>query len=153
MDALKLKIPPPVIALLCLGMIWLIARVAPGFSFVFRSSRMLAGYFAIVGLLISLSAVVGFRRAGTTVLPHKPERASALVTSGIYRFTRNPMYLGLGFLLLAWAIFLSNALAFVVVPMFILYMNVFQIGPEEAALANVFGQDYLHYKTRVRRWL
>jgi protein-S-isoprenylcysteine O-methyltransferase Ste14 len=94
-----------------------------------------------------------FRRARTTVNPLKPESASSLVASGVYRVSRNPMYVGLCLVLLGWAVMLSNVLAYAIVPVFVLYMNRFQIGPEEAALERVFGADYVAYRARVRRWL
>ena len=83
----------------------------------------------------------------------KPGSASVLVDGGIYRLTRNPMYLGFFVVLLGWAIFLSNIVAFLLLPAFIFYMNRFQIEPEEKALVGLFGQTFVAYKTRVRRWL
>jgi protein-S-isoprenylcysteine O-methyltransferase Ste14 len=115
--------------------------------------RILAGCLALAGVSIAILGVLSFRRAGTTVNPMQPEKASSLVTSGIYRVTRNPMYLGLLLGLIAWAVFLSNVLAFLFLPAFILYLNRFQIGPEEAALTRLFGQEFVHYQSHVRRWL
>ena len=83
----------------------------------------------------------------------QPESASALVVSGIYRLTRNPMYLGFLLILLGWALFLSNGLAVLAVPAFVFYMNRFQIEPEERALAAIFGAEFVAYKSHVRRWL
>lgn len=107
----------------------------------------------MTGVCVALLGVASFRRARTTVNPLKPEKASALVMSGIYRYTRNPMYLGLLLALLGWAFFLSNALAFLSLPAFILYMNRFQIAPEERVLAARFGQEFAAYLSKVRRWL
>jgi protein-S-isoprenylcysteine O-methyltransferase Ste14 len=73
--------------------------------------------------------------------------------SGIYRISRNPMYLGFFLLLTGLAIFLSNVIAIVILPLFILYMNRFQIEPEERVLTYLFGQEFVDYKLRVRRWL
>jgi len=75
------------------------------------------------------------------------------VTSGIYRYTRNPMYLGLLLILLGWAVFLANIVAFIFLPAFIAYLNRFQIRPEEKAMASLFGQDFANYRSKVRRWL
>ena len=85
--------------------------------------------------------------------PMKPDPTSSLVVSGIYRYTRNPMYLGFLLILLAWAVALSNALALVSLLAFVLYMNRFQIVPEERMLASRFAQDYAEYRARVRRWI
>jgi len=83
----------------------------------------------------------------------KPEKASSLVTTGIYRFTRNPMYLGLLFVLFAWAVFLASVWALLGPVAFVFYIDRFQIAPEEAILAGMFGAAYTEYKARVRRWL
>ena len=85
--------------------------------------------------------------------PMKPDPTSSLVVSGIYRYTRNPMYLGFLLILLAWAAALSNLLALVSLLAFVLYMNSFQIVPEERILSSRFAQDYAEYRARVRRWL
>jgi protein-S-isoprenylcysteine O-methyltransferase Ste14 len=97
--------------------------------------------------------VVSFRRAKTTVNPMTPDAASSLVVSGIYRYTRNPMYLGFLLILTGWAALLSNMLALAVLPAFVVFMNRFQISPEERVLASLFPVDYAEYRARVRRWL
>jgi len=107
----------------------------------------------VIGQSISISGMVSFRRAKTTMNPIKPGAASSLVSSGVYRFTRNPMYLGLSVTLLGWAMFLSNPLALLAVPLFVLYINRFQINPEERVLSSLFGAEYAAYKEKVRRWL
>jgi protein-S-isoprenylcysteine O-methyltransferase Ste14 len=99
-----------------------------------------------------MSGVLTFRRAKTTVNPTTPAAASALVRTGVFRFTRNPMYLGLLLCLVAWAIFLSSVLALLSAPLFVVYMNRFQIAPEERALAALFGDSFAAYKRDVRRW-
>ncbi len=106
-----------------------------------------------IGQSISISGMVSFRRAKTTMNPIKPGAASSLVSSGVYRFTRNPMYLGLSVTLLGWAMFLSNPLALLAVALFVLYINRFQINPEERVLWSLFGAEYAAYKEKVRRWL
>jgi len=110
-------------------------------------------FFAIVGFGFAISGVLAMRRARTTISPIKPEAATSLVTSGVYRFTRNPMYLGLCFVLLAWAVFLSSAWAFLGPGAFVLYINRFQIAPEENALSKLFGTAFANYQSKVRRWL
>jgi len=108
---------------------------------------------ALTGIGVALSGVIAFRHAKTTVNPLKPETASSIVTSGVFRFTRNPMYVGLALVLLAWAVFLSSPWASLGLPAFILYMNRFQIVPEERVLSRMFGTEYSAYRARVRRWL
>ena len=153
MHVLELKVPPVAVVLLVAGVMWLVTWAVPAFGFVFPARELFAAGLAVVGLVVSALGVALFRRAGTTVNPMKPDLASSLVVSGVYVRTRNPMYLGLLVVLVGWAVFLSNALAFLMLPAFILYMNRFQIEPEERALASLFRQDFAAYKSRVRRWL
>ena len=94
-----------------------------------------------------------FYSAKTTINSVQLNYASSFVVSGVYSFTRNPMYLGLLFVLLGWLLFLSNILAVVFIPLFIFFMNYFQIKPEEKALELKFGQAFILYKLKVRRWL
>jgi protein-S-isoprenylcysteine O-methyltransferase Ste14 len=108
---------------------------------------------ALVGLAFGVAGVVSFRRARTTVNPTTPAAASSLVSSGVYRITRNPMYVGLALLLFAWAVFLSSAWSLLGVLAFVLYIGRFQIVPEERALAQLFGSEYTAYQAKVRRWL
>ncbi len=153
MSSLELKVPPPALALLLALFMWLVSSfVAPlEVPFRWRVGATLA--LALVGLGFSVAGVAAFRRARTTINPTKPATASALVSGGVYRLTRNPMYLGLFLLLLALAVLLSNPVALLLVPVFVLYINRFQITPEERALSSLFGGEYAAYKERVRRWL
>jgi protein-S-isoprenylcysteine O-methyltransferase Ste14 len=153
MRFLELKIPPPVLAVAIGGLMWLVSRSSPRFAILFPSR---IGFFiglAAAGILSAVLGAVTFRRAGTTLNPTKPQATSSLVTSGVYTFTRNPMYLGLLLLLTGWAIFLSNALACALLPVFVIYMNFFQIRPEERALTSLFGKEFAQYKMQARRWL
>jgi protein-S-isoprenylcysteine O-methyltransferase Ste14 len=115
--------------------------------------RALAVGLMLIGVAICAAAIVSFRRARTTVNPMTPRSTTALVVSGLYRMTRNPMYLGFLLVLLGWALWLSDGLALLGVPAFVLYMNRFQIEPEERVLAELFGSEYAAYQARVRRWL
>lgn len=153
MGLLEKKVPPPVVALVMALLMWLTARREPKYAIVFPSRDGLAIGLAVAGIAIAVAGFVAFRRAGTTVNPHNPEKSSSLVTTGVYMFTRNPMYLGLLFVLTGWAIFLSNALACAFLPAFVIYMNVFQIRPEERALSDRFGKEFADYKKQARRWL
>lgn len=108
----------------------------------------------LVGLSFDLAGLLAFRASRTTVNPLRPERASALVTRGVYRITRNPMYVGMVFLLLAWGVYLAHWPALLLGPVvYMLYLNRFQIAPEERALLGLFGEEYRTYMARVRRWL
>mgnify|MGYP001561679199 FL=1 len=153
MHALELKVPPVALLLAAALAMWLAPSAGPDFRLPPVARTAVAPALIAVGACLSLAGVASFLRARTTVNPTKPGSASSLVTTGVYRFTRNPMYLGLVLMLLGWAAFLSNALAFAVVPLFVLYMNRFQIVPEERALSALFGAEFDAYATRVRRWL
>ena len=153
MHGLELKIPPVAVVLLVASLMWLASWAMPAFGFEFPARAFLSATVAVAGLIISGFGIASFRQARTTVNPLKPESASSLVVSGIYRLTRNPMYLGFLLVLLGWALFLSNALALLFLPLFIFYMNRFQIEPEEKALHSLFGQQFVAYASQVRRWL
>ena len=153
MNRLELKIPPPIVALLIGAAMWLLARYFPSLRFDRTWGLALAPVLAGAGLALALVAMFGFVKAKTTIHPDKPQKTSALVTGGIYRFTRNPMYLGVLLVLAGWAIWLSNAAPLALLPLFVLYINRFQIGPEERILSSKFGTAYDDYRQRVRRWL
>ena len=153
MRFLELKVPPPVVALSIAGLSWIASWAAPTLGFVLPHRNVIVLALLVAGVCVALLGVASFRRARTTVNPLKPEKSSALVMSGIYQYTRNPMYLGLLLVLLGWVLFVSNIIAFVLLPVFILYLNRFQIGPEERTLASMFGQEFTAYKAKVRRWI
>lgn len=150
---LELKIPPPVIAAAAAAGMWGLARAFPVFDVRNEVRVYAAVLIALAGVILAASGIVTFRRARTTINPHKPGEATALVSSGPYRFTRNPMYAGMLLVLLAWAAFLSSLLALLGPIVFVLYINRFQIAPEERALQSLFGSEYTAYRARVRRWL
>ena len=135
----------------CALLMWLIA--VPALDFALPGREMLAAIFFVVALIVGLSAVLGFHRAKTTVNPLKPDAASALVVRGIYRWTRNPMYLAMLLVLVAWACIVANWAALAILPLFVIYLNRFQIVPEERALHARFGAQFENYRRKVRRWL
>lgn len=153
MHSLELKIPPLALVLLVGGGMWLVAGAAPAFGFSFPAQRPVAVGAVLIGVAVAGMGIVSFRMAKTTVNPMKPDSASALVVTGIYRLTRNPMYLGFLWILLGWGIVLSHMLAFLMLPGFVFYMNRFQIEPEERALTTLFGEAFVAYRSRVRRWI
>jgi protein-S-isoprenylcysteine O-methyltransferase Ste14 len=102
---------------------------------------------------IGIAGVRAFGRARTTVDPLRPEKASSLVTAGIYRRTRNPMYVALAIALLAWAVWLAHPLTLLGVAAFVAWISRFQIAPEERALHALFGAEFDRYCSEVRRWL
>jgi protein-S-isoprenylcysteine O-methyltransferase Ste14 len=152
-EGLALKLPPLAVGLMVAALMWLTSSAAPFLNFTIPARFVFSIGLALIGAAVCITGIVSFRRARTTVNPMKPDSASTLVISGIYRYTRNPMYVGFVLALFGWAVFLSNALAFALVPLFVFYMNRFQIGPEERALSNLFGDQYSAYRAAVRRWI
>ena len=153
MRFLELKVPPVAQFLAVAAGMWLVARYAPALSAETPLRKLLIVLFIGLGGIVAVAAIAAFRSAGTTVDPRSPAKASRLVVRGIYRYSRNPMYLGLVFLLIAWALYLSNALGFAGLPLFIVAMNRLQIRPEERAMELQFGDDFRAYRQSVRRWI
>jgi protein-S-isoprenylcysteine O-methyltransferase Ste14 len=153
MSKLELKIPPAVLAVAALALMWGTREVFPQLTTGFPGSRLLAALVCVVGLAIGFGGVVQFRRARTSVNPHRVRKASSVVSTGLYAYTRNPMYLGIVLCLVGAAIYLSNVSTIIGIPAFVLYMNRFQIEPEERALTELFGTSYSAYRDSVRRWI
>ena len=153
MNSLELKIPPPVVGLCFAVVMWLTPSIAGTLHLSLGLRIALAIAIVVLGQSISVSGMVEFRRARTTINPIHANKASSLVTGGIYRFTRNPMYLGLLFTLLGWAAYLANPVTLLFLPLFVLYIDRFQIRPEERVLEALFGARYSAYAGKVRWWL
>lgn len=130
-----------------------LARVDPLPPLPFPAIPALLGLLCVLGLGFVGAGVLAFWKASTTTNPLRPESASTLVRRGVYRITRNPMYLGFLILLVGWGIWLSSWTALAVPPLFLLYMNRFQIEPEERALRELFGEDFTRYALSTRRWI
>lgn len=160
---LSTKIPPPLVLLITLIFMYAIARYSkpefPLLDFSSVSTGFASAHYFLLALIVVLGfslmilGVQAFKKAKTTVNPLKPEQASQLVVKGVYAYTRNPMYLGMLLLAFAWGAFLLSLLALLMLPVFILYIYFFQIRAEEAAMEKLFGNDFVIYKKRVRRWL
>jgi protein-S-isoprenylcysteine O-methyltransferase Ste14 len=150
---LELRVPPPLVGGTVALLMWLGATLVPSADFALPAKGALAIALTAIGLCLGLVAYFQFRAAETTVHPMKPQESSALVVHGIYRVTRNPMYLGMLLLLAAWGAWLANAVAFALLPLFVVYLNRFQIAPEERALEARFGAAFAGYARAVRRWL
>jgi protein-S-isoprenylcysteine O-methyltransferase Ste14 len=150
---LELRVPPPIVAIAVALLMWIAGRFVeplpiPG-NIRLIASLVIAG----LGLALGTTAIVTFSRAGTTVNPTKPEATTSLVMHGIYLHSRNPMYVSLLLYLVAWAVYLASWPAALGLPAFILYMNRYQIAPEERVLAARFPEDFSAYRRAVRRWL
>ncbi|MFD2176040.1 methyltransferase family protein [Veronia pacifica] len=153
MKFLELKIPPLFLVVICITLMWWINGDSLG-VLVTLSYRLAASVILLLAaILCCYLGVREFAVHKTTVDPMHPDSSSQLVQSGIYQYTRNPMYVGFALLLLAAAVFLGHPIALLFVPLFMIYMTIFQIKPEEVALTQLFGSSYTDYTNKVRRWL
>ena len=150
---MKLLIPPPIQALLSAIMMCLISRYFTHANFSLNGINIFALIFLIIAAIIIILSMYKFKKIKTTISPLRPNKTSSLVKSGIYEYTRNPMYLGLLLMLFSTALFLKNLISFLIIPLFILFITKNQILPEEEALENIFGEEYKNYKKKVRRWI
>jgi protein-S-isoprenylcysteine O-methyltransferase Ste14 len=150
---LELLVPPPLVGLTIAAGMWAAAHVPPVLQLPSAVRLPVAAILVAIGVAVAIGGVMSFRRAKTTVNPLKPETTAALVSTGVYSFTRNPMYLGMVLVLFGWAVYLSSIWSLVGPVIFILYITRFQIVPEERVLDRLFGAAFAQYKKRVRRWL
>jgi protein-S-isoprenylcysteine O-methyltransferase Ste14 len=153
MSALELRIPPVVLVLLVGGAMSCVARLFPQAELVVPGRRLWITLSVALAVGVTAAGISAFRRHETTVNPRTPDQATSLVSNGIYRFSRNPMYLGFLLLLAGWGFYVSNWAAALLLPFFVIYMNRFQIRPEERALQARFGAEFEKYAATVRRWL
>ncbi|TXH51970.1 MAG: isoprenylcysteine carboxylmethyltransferase family protein [Burkholderiaceae bacterium] len=153
MPSLDHRIPPPIVGAVTGLAMWLVAPLGPAWPMPPSLGLGLTVLLVAIGLGFDLMGLLAFRASRTTVNPLSPHKASALVTGGVYRVTRNPMYVGMLCLLLAWAAHLASWLPLAGPALFVLYITRFQIRPEERVLRQLFGDAYTQYASRVRRWI
>ena len=149
----KLRVPPVALFVVVALLMWAVASWLPSWQIALPGRTLVAVLLLLAAGAIGIAGVRAFQRARTTVDPLRPEKASALVTSGIYRLTRNPMYVALAIALLAWAVWLGHVLATFGVVAYVGWMDRLQIPAEERALRALFGDEFVHYCSEVRRWL
>ena len=148
---IKTKFPPPLVALTFGFLINYTKNIFPKIEI--KNEIIFGSFMIISGLIIILSAIILFKNYQTTITPLNPSNATKLITDGIYKFSRNPMYLGLLLVLLGISIIINLTGGFFLIPLFILYLNLFQIIPEENAMVDLFKDEFLDYKKNVRRWI
>ena len=153
MSQLELKLPPLVLCAVFAITIVALAHFVPATNIAFPGHQAVAIASLLFGVTVAVAGLVAFRTARTTVNPMAPGRATAVVASGIYRWSRNPMYLGMAAALFAVACWRSTLPGYCFVLAFCAYMTKFQIKPEERALQANFGKEFSDYMKKVRRWL
>ncbi len=148
---IKTKFPPPLVALTFAFLINYTKTIFPKIEI--KNEIIFGSFMIISGLIIILFSIILFKKYQTTITPLNPSNATKLITDGIYKFSRNPMYLGLLSVLLGISIILNLIGGLFFIPLFILYLNLFQIIPEENAMIDLFKDDFIEYKKNVRRWI
>ena len=148
---MKKKIPPPIVTLLFGSAIYLMEDFFPLLRI--PSAVLFSIGFVVLGLGIFIASVLSFKKYQTTVNPLKPETASTLVADGIFNLSRNPMYLGMLLMLCAIAVQFNPVGGSIFCPLFVAYLTVFQIIPEEQAMLELFEAEFVEYKKTVRRWI
>ena len=148
---IKTKFPPPLVALTFGFLINYTKNIFPKIEI--KNENFFGSIMIISGFIIILSAIILFKKYKTTITPLNPSNATKLITVGIYKFSRNPMYLGLLLVLLGISFMINIIGGFLLIPLFILYLNLFQIIPEENAMVDLFKDEFLDYKKNVRRWI
>jgi protein-S-isoprenylcysteine O-methyltransferase Ste14 len=155
MHVLDNKIPPPVVAVFCAAaMYWLAhSKFAIPIHILAHMELEIALTILLVAVLIAFCAVWSFKQAQTTISPTKPQKSAVLVTTGLFKYSRNPMYAAVALSLVALTVYLGDALSLTGVVAFVLYITEFQIKPEERILKEKFGVPYKTYLSSVRRWI
>jgi len=153
MKVLEHRIPPPIVTAIFAVIMWQVSTIGYTFDLNALLRDVIIVLLVVLGACFSLGGMLTFKKAETTVNPLKPDSASSLVTSGIFGLSRNPMYVGMALFLLAWGTYLCSVFAFFCVPVFVYYIDRFQIKPEERALQGIFGDEFERYTSSVRRWL
>ncbi len=153
LDFLKLKIPPVLQVIILSVAIYFTAQNTPNYQLDKSLSLLISISIFVFGSLFAIIGVLNFRSANTTVDPRDPKKSDHLVRSGIYAYTRNPMYVGMFLWLLAICSFFGSFYSLIFCIFFVLYMTYFQIKPEEEILKDIFGQEYIEYTKQVRRWI
>ena len=153
MEKLKLKVPPPIVMLLVATMMWLTSIKSKGFLVPHELQLVIIISICSLATIVIFFSILSFKRFKTTIHPMNPKESKKLITEGMFSYSRNPIYLGMLIFLMAWVFYLSNLYSFTFLIIFILYMNVFQIVPEEEALELNFGVEFIKYKKKVRRWV
>jgi protein-S-isoprenylcysteine O-methyltransferase Ste14 len=153
MLSLELKVPPVALVAAFAAVMWGVSVALPQFTVALPGASAVAAAFVGFGVALVIAGVITLKRQRTTINPLWPNTSASLVSTGVYRLSRNPMYLGFLLCLAGLVIYLSNAGSVALLPAFVAYMNTFQIKPEERALHLKFGPAFTEYVARVRRWV
>lgn len=152
-SSLELRVPPLVLTILVGTLIWFANMALPATRITIPQAPWLSLALAACGIAVAVLGVAAFRQANTTVDPRVPNQSAQVVPTGIYKYSRNPMYVGFFLVLLAWSVSLQQLMALPLLAAFVAYLTRYQIIPEERFLKEKFGVEYVDYCRKVRRWL
>lgn len=151
---MKLKIPPVFVVAICAVSMWsLDQHLLSKYAYIFPQQRIISMIAFVCCMLFMMMSMYIFRKQQTTFDPTQPDKASSLVQTGVFKVSRNPMYVSMLLLLTGWAVKLGNPFSILILILFVWYMTQFQIKSEEDALSKIFGEEYKEYCKKVRRWL
>ena len=153
MKGSTLRVPPPALTLLCLFGLVLFRWILSGLTFKFSGQVFVSIILVVVGIAIGLIAIRRFYQVDTTVLPDEMDSSSVLVTGGIFKISRNPMYLGMATVITGVGVGLGTLVMLPILGLFVFWITENQIKPEEHALVKIFGSKFEDYKSKVRRWI
>lgn len=153
MKKLETKLPPVVVFIISALLMWFVSKYSPTIDLPESARWLISIVLLLFGAVLGLLGVYSFLKQKTTVNPLEPEKANSLVDTGVFTISRNPMYLALVLVLIAISVYLKSIGSLTVVVLFMIYMNLFQIIPEERAMIKLFGEEYTEYMNRVRRWI
>ena len=146
-----LKIPPPLLVLILVMSNYFSSKKID--LILFPNQNLISFIILIIGVLILINPILKFIKSKTTIDPIKFKKVNKLITSGIYKYSRNPMYLGLLMIVISTSIFYLNIFSITTPILFVCWINRFQIEREEIFLTEKFGKEYILYKTKTRRWI
>ena len=147
---LETKIPPPIVAIISGVIISASSTIINPFEF--YGAKLIAMLFLILSFSLIVISIRKFNHSETSINPMTPKAATKLLSTGVYAVSRNPMYLGLVGILCGISIILGSWFSFLVIPIFVFYINKYQIIPEERAMKALFKDEYLSYCDEVKRW-
>lgn len=150
---MSLKVVPVLQLILAIGACWFVSFMLPFWNLNFIGQDELFIVLPAIGFVPLILSIVQFKKANTTVDPRFPEKVNQLVTTGVFKYTRNPMYLSMLLLLIGVAFKFGNPINALIIFAFVLSITTYQIKPEEQILSEIFGDEYLKYKSRTGRWI
>lgn len=147
------RVPPLLVTAIAAALMWWVADLVPGFSVNLKPRLLLGAAPFLVGAVLTLWAVWNLHQEGTTLDPHRPQRASTLLVGGAFQLCRHPIYTGMGLMLAGWSLYLADPAAWLVLPLWFAWIHKYQVLPEESVLLQRFGVSYESYSHRVGRWI